>query len=153
MTKITLTVPPRIDREFKLAAKKAWPNEMFSYLLGTVAGDHVYVDSLYLPENVAENCTHSRTNIQPEWMLDAQEAANEDGLVICGDIHSHPYHYRETRGVIQDRVQSEGDLDCPHKWLVAAVCVVQEMANKHLRASLRFWGPSIPVELKKRKGA
>ncbi len=143
--RIILTVPARIEREFKRAAKAAWPSEAFGYLLGTVAGDHVYIESLYVPDDMAEHCTHNRTEIQPEWLIDAQEAAKEDGLIICGDLHSHPFRYRETRGVIQDRVQSEGDLDCPHKWLVAGVCVVQEMRNKRLRASTRFWGPTVEV--------
>lgn len=148
---ITLTVPPAIIREFKARAKTAFPKETWALMLGTIAGDHAHVDELYWPDDVDRFATNCQVSEQPHWFAEAQEQAKESDLVICGRLHSHPYERDEADFLVTDRAQSEGDLDSPgSRYLISGVCVVQELKAKRLRASMRFWGPTVSVKLKKR---
>ena len=148
MPRIILTVPPRIEREFKAAAKREWPKETWAFLLGTIVGDRAHVDELYWPEDADEHCTAWRSNPQPHWFADASERAEEIDAAILGSCHSHPYH--NDTNCLRERVRSEGDMDYPPVAnMIAGICVVQEMKDKRLRASMRFWGPSVAVELRR----
>jgi hypothetical protein len=149
---IRLTVPPAIERAFKRQAKKAFPKETLAFLLGTQAGDTIHVDGLFTPEDMAEHCTTEAIYIQPHWLMDALDEAEEQECVCVGWIHSHPY--QATAGTfLRDHSQSETDILDAGQMLglpISGICVVQEIGQnkkKHLRASMRFWGPSIAVEL------
>ena len=148
---IHLTVPPAIEREIKAKAKAAFPREWFCYCLGTVAGDSVHIDELWVPENQERYCTEATVNVQPWWMAEAAEAAKESGLMLVADAHSHGYSYREGRGVVIDRAQSEQDIERAGRLFVAGICTVQQVmraGRKTLRASLKWWGPNVPVQTK-----
>jgi proteasome lid subunit RPN8/RPN11 len=146
-----LTVPPRIERELIRASKRAFPVEAFGYLLGTIAGDSVQVDEVYWPEDALDSATDRNVPIKPEWAVDAEEHAQESGLTMVGWCHSHPYRYAEHAGLVTDHAQSEGDLECGIRLPVSAVCVVQDVGRRkrRLRASLRYWGPTLPVEVRR----
>jgi hypothetical protein len=151
---IHLSVPPRIVREIKDAAKAAFPKETYFLLIGTTAGDQLHIDELYVPDDVDRHTTPWAVNPQPHWMMEAQELASEtypDAMVL-GWGHSHSFVLGEVKGRVRDHAQSEGDIDFhPAGLLISAVCVVQEFQRKGrfaLRASVRFWGPTIPVQVK-----
>ena len=146
-TRIRLTVPPAVERSLIRQARKVYPIEMFAYLLGTIAGDSITIDDVWFPENLKEHSGPNSVTPQPEWAIEAHEQAREDGLTIVGWSHSHPAT-REEGDLLRDRSQSEGDLDCGIRLSVSGVVVVQDVGKKkrRLRASLRFWGPTIQVE-------
>jgi len=149
---LRLTVPRKIETELKRLAKSAFDRETFAFLLGTVAGDHVHVDELYSPENLLEYSTTCAVRPQPEWWEDARDQARESELHIVGWAHSHPYalHERPRGQLIMDHAQSQADLDCGMPLLISAVCVVQQVKHRGkvtLRASLRYWGVTVPVEV------
>lgn len=145
----TLTVPSRLEREFKAAAKAAYPRETFAYGLGVCAGDQLYLDEWWWPDDLERYCSEWCVMIQPHWIVEAVEAARESGLVVCLDGHSHGYRAGEHSA---DRSQSEADIDRLGRPFVAAVCTVQPVkrnGRKVLRASMRWWGPTVPVVVKR----
>ena len=153
MPTIILTVPPRIEREIIRVAKKAFPREMYGILLGTVAGNAVHLDELYVPEDVDEFATDCSVTPQPGWFADANDFAKDEELVSLGWVHSHPYRLRETtRHIMRDRAHSEADMDAfPPGMLISGICVVQEFSRKGtptLRSSIRWWGPHVSVAVK-----
>ncbi len=144
---IILTVPPRIEREFKRRAKAAFRRETFAFLIGTIAGDHAHLDELYWPDDVDEHCTESAVDIQDGWYADAQDYARESEAVILGSAHSHPY--ANGGGSLKDRAHSETDLDSPVSRMISGICVVQETKSGRLRASMRWWGPSVSLRVER----
>lgn len=156
MPTAVLDIPRRFERLIKREAKRAFPREWYAILLGTAAGDHFTVDDLYVPPDLPRFSTPSRVNIQACWYVDAKERGEEERLEIIGDVHSHPYRYQETGGAIQGRVQGEIDLEGQAGWArIAGICTVQEVKRGRgmvLRASLRFWGPSVALEVRWTEG-
>jgi proteasome lid subunit RPN8/RPN11 len=136
---IYLTVPPSIERQFKKLAKAMFPCEAYALFLGTIAGDRVHVDEMYVPENLSRFSKPEYVTIQPEWVIDANEQAKESDLVITCDAHSHTYRKGET---VFDAVQSEKDLQRDCGMAAYGVCNVVE-TKRGLRASLRWYGPQI----------
>lgn len=145
MAAIHLHVPKKIEREFVAAAKQLYPKEAYAYLLGTLAGDTVHIDELYIPDDTAYFASEVEVVPQPHWRAEALAQADESALILVGDIHSHPFPYTGT--LINDHAQSEGDLDYPNNFLINGICIVQNVGVKkqRLRASIRWWGTSIRV--------
>lgn len=152
---IILTVPPRIEREFTRIAKQAFPREMYTILLGTIVGTAVHIDELYTPEDVDEYATDHSVTPQPSWFVDANEHARDEELVALGWAHSHPYRVGEASPrVMRDRAHSEADMDAfPPGLLISGICVVQEFLRSGkptLRSSIRWWGPHVVVNVKRK---
>lgn len=148
MTKIRLVAPPPIQRALISEAKARFPREMFAYLLGNIAGDLITIDDIWTPEDLEKYADDTSVEPPPDWLLDAQEQAHDDGLMVVGWAHSHPYRYAEG-WTAKDHSQSENDLDCGILLPVSAVVLVQDVGKikRRLRASVRFWGPLTRLEV------
>src|ERR1017187_5039090 len=145
---IYLSIPSKLERDFVSRAKAAYPREAYAYLLGILAGDHVHIEDLYIPEGADRYATDERVNVLDHWIVEALEAAREEDLTVVGDIHSHPYPLQEADGRRLDCSQSEADIDRP-RLLIAGVCVVQQIkwrGKVTLRASIRYWGPTLRIQ-------
>jgi proteasome lid subunit RPN8/RPN11 len=148
--RLLLTLPRRLEREFKRYAKTVYPREACGFLLGTVAGSSVTIDEFWYPDREEVAKFSTPTQISGEgwtlWLVEATEYARENDLRVCGDIHVHP----NAIGVLEDRVPSETDLDTSAKWspLVTGICTVALLKGGRLRASVRWHGPMVPVEVK-----
>jgi proteasome lid subunit RPN8/RPN11 len=106
------------------------------------------LDGIYYPENqtkyVKRDCI---PEIPAAWFAEAQDHATEEDCAVIGDVHSHPYGERVC-SAMKDRVQGENDLDSMRTWMrISGICVVHELANGKLRASVRWWGPTTPVDV------
>lgn len=147
----SLVCPSKIAEEFKRLAKKAFPKETISYLCGTLVGDSVVIDALYTPDNVGKYSTSISISIQPEWSIEAAEFAKEEGLCVVGDVHSHPVTKEDRKlGVSASHAQSEVDLESRGlNWQqISGICLVTESKTGKLRASIKFWGPTIPLDVR-----
>ena len=150
MASIRLTVSRKLEREIKRQSKAMFPKESFALLLGTCAGDAVQFDELYVPDDVAKYSRKDSVDLLPHWFEEAHEAAKESELDIVGWVHSHPWELGESGAEKADHSLSERDLDCRIPLPVSGVCVVRECKIKGerlLRASLRWWGMQVPVEV------
>ena len=141
---IRVEVPRRIINEFKAAAKEAFPRETFAYLLGRDAGTVVEIEELFFPMDVDEWCSENGVMISDEWLPAARSEGAHHGLVVVGDIHSHPFRHKELGKVIPGCVPSEIDLEggSPH---ISGICAVRELRTGRKISSVRFWGPHFPV--------
>lgn len=143
-----------VDLKLKIAAKherivRAWcrrwyPSEAYGFLLGTVLGDSVEVDHIWLPsEESARRCFSPETVFaEDSWVHEIAEICEEEGWVIVGDFHSHTYSKEETKF---SPVQSAFDLDRTTDYAIFGLCNVEEQKNGRLTTRLRWWGPSIKV--------
>jgi len=151
---LRLDMPRRLEREFKRQAKAVFPRECYGILLGTVAGDSVVVDEIWIPPVEELRAFATPTEVTTEgvtkWYLDAIERAREEDLTIVGDVHSHPYPWSTYGGQNKDRTQSESDLESQEfsNPLVCGICTISEQAREggRLRASFRWWGRTISLE-------
>ena len=144
MPTIKLTIPRKVIAEIRQGAKAAFPKEWWALLLGTNAGDHVQVDELYIPDDQDAYTSDYVIYEQTHWFAEAEAQARESELLVVGRIHSHPFTQIEAQGCIWDRSQSEGDIDS-QRHIVSGICVVQQLKNKRLRTSIRFWGPTVRI--------
>ena len=151
-TAISFTIPKALERQFIKQAKAAFPKETAAFLIGTVAGDHLHCDELWVPDDTSDFSTENYILPQPHWFAGAAEVAEEMGpeYSVVSWWHSHPY-IQTAGNCLRDRAQSEGDLDCPTQaFPVQGICVVQEFLRKGkpcLRASMRFWVQTIPLNV------
>lgn len=144
MPTIKLTIPRKVMAEIRQGAKAAFPKEWWALLLGTEAGDHVYVDELHVPDDQKAYSSGVTVHEPPHWFRGANAQARESELAVIGRIHSHPFTQLEAQGCVWDRSQSEGDIDS-QRHIVSGICVVQQLKNKRLRTSIRFWGPTVRI--------
>lgn len=148
---ITVKFPKRLVAQFKKQAKAAFPHETWAALLGTerVNGSRsMEVCSLFVPESVSKHCKTATIDMQHGWFTEAQEYAQENDIVLLGDIHSHPYTYdilKASHYKLLDRTLSEPDLDYTRWDGLSAIMVVEEYRPFKLRARYRIWGPITPV--------
>ena len=146
VAEIHLEIPSRVAEEFKTAAKRAWPREAFAYLLGQDAGSEIAVEELYFPDGVDQHCTEDAVYAPPHWEIEARLYAQEAGLSVVGDIHSHPRRYSMWFGSRSDRAPSENDHESGWRG-IAGVCVVTEQKSGRLYARApKFYSTSIPVK-------
>lgn len=126
---IPLILPRAIDRSIRLAAKAAYPCEMYAVLLGEI-GASVHVKDVWFPEMKQHvGSTHhlfSRRSLLEEGLAIADSA----GLCLVADVHSHPR--------VSTREPSEADWEgVPRGW-VHGICAVWK-TKAGLRTALRFW--------------
>jgi hypothetical protein len=144
---LRLKFPVRLDAEFKYEAKKKFPKETLAYVLGSITkGQIIACEELFWPDNSIGS--ENDIIVKDHWLREAQDSAKEQGLEVIGSIHSHPWKYKEgNMNWPPDRAPSENDYDSVliHAGMLG-ICVVQEMANHKLRASIRFWSPMLNVK-------
>lgn len=148
---IAVDCPSSIIQRFKKKAKAAFPKETLSFLYGQIVGNHVYIDGIWTPPNIDEHCGHSVVYMQPEWDIEAIEYAKEHDAQVCGTIHSHPFRRTELdQFVYPDHAQSQADIEaCGMAWeQISGICRVLETRSGRLRASVKFWGPTVPLAVK-----
>jgi proteasome lid subunit RPN8/RPN11 len=144
---VTLKISARLVESFELAAKRAFPRETYGFLLGTPSIRSTVVERIWIAplEGLKDYSTEAALVIAPEWTVAALEMAEEEGLKIIGDIHSHPYRYWKGAST-RDRTPSEYDFD-GQKLPIMGICCVTEQANRSLRASTRFWPQLRPLKV------
>jgi hypothetical protein len=143
-----------VIEDFKRAAKAAFPRETYGILIGfderSAAQRTIVITEIYIPDGVGKFCKAGIVNVQSEWFCAAEEEARGVGAGLVGDIHSHPWTYREWSAIdgVPGRQRSESDHDAVAWDKIAGICRVYETSTGRLRASVRFWPPVVPVKLK-----
>ncbi len=152
MKAIVVRCPRRLVEQFKRAAKAVFPLEKYALLIGTDirSGPRriITVTGIYFPEGADNFCKAGIVKVQGEWIAAAAAHARESGAELVGDIHSHPWTYREWSAIdgVPGRQRSESDHDSMVWDKISAICRVYETSTGRLRASVRFWPPTAPVE-------
>lgn len=132
---IKVKIARKILEEFKTAAKDVWPVEEYGILLGHFdEGSGFHVTALILPEDRGRFCSEFGVLIQSTWHRNARRYARKSGLVVLGDIHSHPSG---------ELGPSECDIDqqTASSYQIFGICGLTE-TKRGLRARVRFW-PSL----------
>ncbi len=143
---IKLKVKRSVINDFKTLAKKAYPNEAFSVLIGHDCGTLIEVVDLYTPENIERHTTKYGFDIKPEWWFHAYEKAKEEDLTIVGDIHSHCFDLKESKGPIKlEPTPSELDL-IDGLLHISGICLITQGVTGKLRSRIRMWGPQVRVD-------
>ncbi len=142
----TFECPKKLVEQFKRQAKGAFPKETISYVYGQIVGDNIIAEGLWTPDNVLDFCTKDTIYIQPNWYIEAIEEAKENDAVILADIHSHPVSYKYSYAV--SHMPSESDiLSRGLAWQqITGICVVREAPSGRLSSSIKFWGPTVPLQ-------
>jgi proteasome lid subunit RPN8/RPN11 len=121
---------------FRRKAREAYPLEIHAYLLGEITSiDTIKVEKFCYPKYYATQ-TPANVGWSAEEYAKLKVTAEEKGLKIVGDIHSHPRW---------DAVMSPDDYkSCLLDSL--SVCGICSIYDKQTR--VRFWTPtsSLPME-------
>jgi proteasome lid subunit RPN8/RPN11 len=147
----SLYISKKLIKQFKDISKDAFPSEILCYLVGDIEHNIITVEEFWFPENILDYCDHNTVNIQPHWGLEAIDYAKDNDMVISGSLHSHPYTKEELALYnCTGKHQSEADIDsCGMAWQqIAGICVVKESPSGRLSSSIRFWGPTVPLEVR-----
>ncbi len=139
MRAITLSVPRKLVEAFKKRARDQFPKELYAVLIG-----HDYHDKIEVLDFFYPNFKSNRFFVwcDDQGYIEAVEHAAELELTIVGDIHSHCYAHN----VGADHSKSEIDHAWGHKLTIQGICRVLEFPSGLRRATVKFWGPTIPVE-------
>lgn len=77
-----------VRENIKEISKDYFPNEASALLVGGKRGERVQVKKVVEAENVLESPTTFK--IEPEFVVEVLERAEEEGLELVGFFHSHP---------------------------------------------------------------
>lgn len=141
-------ISKKLINEFKILAKKSFPKEVIAYLCGTIEQNIITVEELWVPDNVLKYCTKDTILIQPTWSSEAIDYAKDNDLIVVGDIHSHPVSYEYSYAV--SNMPSESDvLSRGLAWeQITGICVVRQSKTGRLTSSVKFWGPTVPLDVR-----
>lgn len=134
-----LTVPKRLVEAFKKKARERFPVEVYAVLIGHDYHDKIEVLEFFYPDFKASK---HYVYCEDQGYVDAKDSADELGLRIVGDIHSHCYD----SSIGADHAKSEIDHAWGHKLRIQGICRVVESSGGRRRATTKFWGPTIPVD-------
>jgi proteasome lid subunit RPN8/RPN11 len=80
-------------RAIEAHGEAAYPNEGAGFMLGRTSGDVVVIEELLPLENKREReAQHNRFELTPQDFMQAEEAADDQGIELVGVFHSHPDH-------------------------------------------------------------
>lgn len=123
-------------------AKQIYPKEVWGAVFGrrqeTPSGLLVEVEEVWVPDNIADFTTPTAVYWDPEWWALMEEHADDSGLDLVGDIHSHPNHF-------EDLSPSEIDLK-GSRWRALMGIVGVRRRGRGLQTRVQWWGPTAPVE-------
>lgn len=151
---VELKIEPGIVERFSVIARKAFPNEALAYLLGIRRGRQVTIMDLYEAEaRVKSNSAFYET---PNSLPDAYVHAREEGLFVVGDVHSHPYGWADWRHFDPYFVEEQcwpSYFDWQGRmghWWITGICRVLEHRGGRRTTKTAFYGPLMPVNVKRR---
>ena len=111
-----VTLAKSVLAKWRRVALRAFPREVYGFLLGRVSESGYEVEEVWVPR--PQNATPSSVDVEAHWYLEACERAAEGKRFVIGSIHTHPY----TTKLAYDPVPSLGDMASHSDWeLVVAV--------------------------------
>ena len=150
MRRIKVEVARWVLDAFRREAKRMFPKEAAAILIGQSFGDLYVIDDIWIPEDIESHVTEDCVYWQRHWDVDAYYQAEDEGEIVLGRIHSHPFRFVQCGGEFAgcaEPAPSEGDWQ--YGWDgVYGICVVAEQEDGSLRTRTRFFGPAIAAETK-----
>jgi hypothetical protein len=147
---IAVSVPRKVQTRFKHFACRMFPNEALAFIIGHRGDGLVIVDIWYPPLNeLRKYATPEQVDVLDSWHMSAMEYAAGKRCIVLGNIHTHTYPWKITRGLVYDPVQSIGDVN---GWsgldLICGVANVAEGSNGRKKCSdIAFWGPQATINV------
>ncbi len=150
MLVLPLKIHTRVVTKFKKRAKELFPKELFAYLLGNETIDGLEIIDIWIPEDIEKYAKTDHIMLQDAWAGQVLEYCEDHDVTPLGSLHSHPYSYFElhTRGKRvenPDHSTSEADADCGLTSRVHGICRILQSKTGRLTATIKFWGPELPV--------
>ena len=148
MLVLPLKVHTSVVAKFKRRCKEVYPKECLGYLLGNEQFGYLEVLNIWVPDDIEKHTNSESIYIQAAWALEVLEYCEEHELTPLGTIHSHPYTYEEikSRRFPPDHSTSEADSLSGITNKVHGICRILQSQKGRLTATVRFWGPEIPVK-------
>ena len=88
----TIRIPEPLRGELETLARDGYPYEACGVLVGAAAAREVRVQRVVPARNLNEERARDRYLMDPEAVMQADQAAREAGLDIVGFWHTHPDH-------------------------------------------------------------
>lgn len=150
MQVLPIRVHNRVVTKFKQEAKRAWPKESFAYILGNEGPGYLEISDIWIPEDIDKFTTKMTICLQDHWAVQVIDYCEDHDLTPLGSLHSHPYSYAEMtvkgkKVCTPDHSTSEGDALCGITSKIHGICRVLESKRGRLTATIRFWGPELPL--------
>ncbi len=120
-----LTIPVQVMGEIHAHGEALYPEEGAGLLLGLIEGDHREARRvLPMPNHFEPNERGHRYRLDPQETLQAEQLAEQLGLVVIGVFHSHPDH---------PPAPSQYDLEWAVPWFVYLITSVEDGAASDSR--------------------
>ena len=121
-----ITIPQTLLDQIHRHLEESYPEEGVGFLFG-LDGDNRIVKALHLVPNAwqPEAERRRRYDVTPQDIMDADQKADDMGLVIIGAYHSHPDHPNEP---------SETDRERAHPFFIYLITSVKEEKATGTRA-------------------
>lgn len=153
---ISLSVNPTCIKQFEKHGKEKFPNEAAAFLIGTSKGHSISIEELYYPSISSIKATNSSFEVDYSEEDNAKKYAEELGLKLIGDIHTHPWEFwqlKVNKSLLLGEVAhqpSETDWNDRYgiDW-ITGITLIREVRRGSFKISTRFWGPTIPIILNK----
>jgi hypothetical protein len=135
-----LSFPQRLERRWHAEARRQWPLEAFAYLLGTRDAWGFSVEDLWIPPATHLEASEAGIYTPRRWLHEAYRIADEEGLTVLGDIHTHPRRFKAYGGSLSEATPSEGDYATGWSGL-CGITNASEQRDGRIKCRTRFYGP------------
>lgn len=153
--------PPRLTsvfitratmQQFTDQAGDAWPYETTAILIGRVKGRRAWIGDILQPRGREVRGTKNRCFISHSFYERALRYAREDGRVVLGDIHTHPWKRINGSAVCLSRADYKAFDYLRGIGVGSPICGVMSVqphrSNPTLMCETAFWVEGTPLKLR-----
>lgn len=140
-------IQKRAVEAFKRFAKKRFPHEALGILLGHIiedkTGEIIQIQDIFIPKAQLINSQTDEVCYTTSCWKEATKAGAIKNLQIIGTVHTHPYSWKEFKGICFDAVPSRGDYEnwATAEMLCGIMNIVESKKGRKQCSPISFWHP------------
>jgi hypothetical protein len=145
-----LDVSKKVLDKARRATRKSFPKEFYGYLLGNAYKTKASIKDIYIPYDLSEYNENASVSTPEHWPVLAKRYAESIGLIIVGDIHSHPYTNLEAKSVHPNCLSaspSEWDYDHPGMGGIQGIVLALQTDNGSIQTRVKLYGPQVQLQI------
>ena len=148
---LRIYVTNRVMRLLNKEARRMFPKECFSALIGEQSGEYSEIKDIWIPDDLDKYSGSSFVTTPHHWAIGASEYAEEHDMHVLGSHHSHPYTYEEwnkysmAQMLYSTCAPSHGDWEFEWSNICGITSIVQGKTGKP-KTRTEFYGPAVSVK-------
>jgi proteasome lid subunit RPN8/RPN11 len=120
-----LVIEPKVKELMIADGLRTYPDECCGFIFGSESGEKRLITGMQVVDNAKEGDKRRRFEISPQDYFNAEQYAQDHGLLLLGVYHSHPNH---------PAIPSEHDRKSAQPYFSYVILSIREGSFDHLRS-------------------